>query len=111
MAVYTPVQFAQSNVASLAETTIYTVPGATSAIVKQFILANVTALAATFSISLVPSGGAAGDGNRILKNLSLPATSITILDLMEVMDTGDFISTQQGTASSITCTVSGVTFV
>lgn len=111
MATYTPVQFAQSNVASTTETTIYTVPGATSAIVKQIILANVTAVAAVFSVSLVPSGGSAGVGNRILEQLSLPANSITILDLMEVMDTGDFISTKQGTASAITCTVSGVTFV
>lgn len=111
MATYTPVEFAQSNVASTSETTIYTVPGATSAIVKQILLANVTATAATFSVSIVPSGGTAGDGNRIMKDLSLPANSITMLDLMKVMDTGDFISTKQGTASAITCTASGVTFV
>mgnify|MGYP001568287187 CR=1 FL=1 len=111
MPAYTPLQMAQSNVASLVETTVYTVPGATNAIVKQIVLANVTGLAATISISIVPSGGAAGDGNRIVKDLSLPATSISVLDLMQDMDTGDFISVKQGTSSAITTTISGVQWV
>lgn len=111
MPVYTPLQMAQSNVASTTETTVYTVPVAKNSIVKQIILANVTVSAATISISIVPSGGAAGDGNRIVKNLSLPANSISVLDTMQNMDTGDFISVQQGTASAVTTTISGVEWV
>lgn len=111
MATYTPVQMAQSCVASTAETTVYTVPGATSAIVKSIVLANVTASAATISVSIVASGGTAGDTNRILKDVSLPANSISSLDIMQVMATGGFISVKQGTASAVTTTISGVTFV
>lgn len=111
MAVFTPIKMAQSNVASTTETTVYTVPGATSAIVKEIVISNITNAAATLSISIVPSAGAAGDTNRILKDLSFPANSISTLDIMQVMATGDFISIKQGTASAICCTVSGVTFV
>lgn len=111
MATFTPVKMAQSNAANTTENTVYTVPGATSAIVKEIVIANVTASAATLSISLVPSAGTAGDTNRIVKDVSFPANSVSTLDIMEVMNTGDFISIKQGTASAITTTISGVTFV
>lgn len=105
---YTIKKMAQSCVASTTETTVYTVPGSTSAIVKQFVFANVTGSSATISVSLVPSGGSAGVTNRILEAVPLPANSITVVDLTQVMATGDFISIKQGTASAITTTVSGV---
>lgn len=102
---------AQSCVASTTETTVYTVPGATSAIIKEIVIANNTASAATLQISVVPSAGTAGDTNRIVNGVSFPANSISTIDLMIVMATGDFISIKQGTASALTCTISGVTFV
>lgn len=108
MATYTEKQLAQNAQATTTETTIYTVPASTTAIVKQIIVCNTTASAANYSISIVPSGGAAGDTNRIVKTISFAANSTTIYDLSQVMATGGFISILQGTASAITVTISGV---
>jgi hypothetical protein len=108
MAVYAPTRLAQSCVASTTETTVYTVPADTSCIVKQIVCANVTASAATISISLVASGGTAGVTNRVLEQVSVPANSTISFDLAQVMATGGFISIKQGTASAVTTTVSGV---
>ena len=108
MSSYTPTRLAQSCVASTTETTVYTVPADTSCIVKQIVSANVTGTAATTSISLVASGGTAGVTNRILEQVSIPANSTVSFDLAQVLATGGFISIQQGTASAITSTISGV---
>lgn len=108
MATYTEKQLAQSCVASTTETTVYTVPGATTTIVKQIVCANVTASAATTSISIVASGGTAGVTNRILEQVSIPANSTVSFDLSQVMAAAGFISIKQGTASAITTTISGV---
>jgi hypothetical protein len=95
-------------VASTTETTVYTVPGATKTIVKQFVICNTTTTDATILISLVPSAGAAGDGNRIIKSLTIPANGVVTIDLFQVMAAGGFISIKQGTSSACTTTVSGV---
>lgn len=108
MATYTETQLAQSNVASTTETTVYTVPGSTTTVVKQIVVANVTAADVTTSLSLVPSGGSAGVTNRLYEQTTIPAYSTVTFDLSQVMDTGDFISIKQGTASGVTTTISGV---
>ncbi|HHV79101.1 MAG TPA: hypothetical protein GXX40_05745 [Firmicutes bacterium] len=90
------------------ETTVYTVPTGKTVILKQIVLANVTTLPAKVSVSLVPSGGTAGDGNRLCKDLSVPANSIVTIDLSQVMTAGDFLSAVQGTSGAITVTISGV---
>jgi hypothetical protein len=110
MPTYTPTRLAQSNVASTTETTVYTVPAATSVIIKQVVVANVTATAAVTSLSLVASGGTAGVTNRIYEQVSIPANSTVVFDLAQVLATGGFISVKQGTASAITTTISGVEF-
>lgn len=81
-------------------------PGAT-VVVRSIVFANVTAAAATIDVSLAPAGATAGDTNRICKGLSLPANSITVIDLAQVLGSGGFISLRQGTASAVTVTVSG----
>lgn len=101
---------ARSRPASTSATTIYTTPTSRKTALRNLILANTTAAAATISVSVVPSGGTAGDDNRILKNVSIPANSTTFIDLDVTMNAGDFISIQQGTASAIVTTASGVTF-
>lgn len=105
---YSPTALAQNCQASTSETTIYTVGSGLQAIVKQIVLANVTSSAATYSVSIVPSGGTAGVTNRILEQVSIPANSTVNFDLSQVMDEGDFISIKQGTSSACTATVSGV---
>jgi hypothetical protein len=110
MPIYTPTRLAQSNAANTTENTIYTVPASTSCIVKQVVVANVTATAAVTSLSLVASGGTAGVTNRVYEQLSVPGNSVTVIDLAQVLATGGFISIRQGTTSAITTTISGVEF-
>lgn len=110
MPAYTPKKFFQVQPGT-GETTQYTVPGATSAILKEVIVANVTTGAVTFEMSMVPSGGTAGVANRIIPVVSIAANTIVQFLIYEVMVTGDFLSTKASAATSLTVTSSGVTFV
>jgi hypothetical protein len=105
---YTEKQLAQSNVASTTETTVYTTPAATTAIVKYITFANVTASDATISLSLVASGGSAGVTNRLYEQVIIPARSTISDETYHVLATGGFVSVKQGTASAVTTTISGL---
>jgi hypothetical protein len=94
---------------STGEATLYTVPSSTSVIVKQIVLCNTSASTASISLSIVPSGGTAGSANRIVGGYTVPANATQTLDMSQVMNTSDFISGLQGTASTVTVTISGVT--
>jgi fructose-specific phosphotransferase system component IIB len=90
------------------EATLYTVPASTSTFVKEIWLCNTTSAAATFSLSIVNSGGTAGTSNRIIAAKSIPANDIVVIACQEHMDTGDFISGLQGTSSAINVRITGV---
>ncbi len=110
----TPMRLYQGQPAA-AEATIYTAPpytatvtqGAT-AIVKTAILCNTTAAAATVTLYLVPSGGAAGAGTEIMAAYSVAANSTEVIDLEQYLEAGDFLAALQGTAGAVTVTISGV---
>jgi hypothetical protein len=109
VATFTPVKLTQA-VLTTSDVTLYTVPGATSIILKEIILTNTTAASATVSISIVPSAGSAGVSNRIFEQVAVPAfTSVIIGDVAEVMPTGEFISAKSSAATTITIRASGVT--
>lgn len=110
MAVYTGIRLAQV-VLTTADATLYTVPASTSVIVKQIILTNTTATNATVSVSLVPSGGTAGVGNRIVEQITVPAFGVTILDINQIIPTGAFLAAKASAATTVTLTASGVTVV
>lgn len=91
-----------------AETTQYTSTGART-IVDKFTATNTTASAATLTVRLVPSGGAAGAGNTVLSAKSIAAgETYNCPEVVgHVLESGDFISTLAGTASAITIRASG----
>ena len=111
----TPMRLYQGQPAA-AEATIYTAPpytatvtaGAT-AIVKTAVLCNTSAAAATVTLYLVPSGGATGAATAILNSYSVAAGATVLLDLEQYLEAGDFLAALQGTAASLTVTISGVT--
>jgi hypothetical protein len=92
-----------------AETTQYTAPAGTRTIIDKFTGTNTTGAAATLTIKLVPSGGAAGAGNTITSAKTLQAgESYTFPEIVgHVLSPGDFISTLAGTATAITIRASG----
>lgn len=109
MPTYTPVRMYQGQ-PGVGETTIYTVPGATSALLKEVNIANTTGSPVTLQLSVVPSGGTAGADNRIIPSTSIPANSKVYYSFVTAMSTGDFLSIIAGTATALTVTISGVTF-
>jgi hypothetical protein len=92
------------------ETTLYTCPTAqtTTALIKQFVVTNTSGSASTINISLVPSGGSAGASNRLFNSLSVGANETILLDVSQVMTSGDFISVKSGVGATINFTVSGI---
>jgi hypothetical protein len=90
------------------QTTQYTASGVTT-IIDKFTATNYNTAAATISVNLVTTGGAAGNVNVITKTKTLqPSEVYTFPELVgQVLNPGDFISTIAGTASAINMRVSG----
>jgi hypothetical protein len=109
VATYTPKRLDQRQ-AAVAETTHYTVPGATSAIIREIVLCNTTSGSIAVWVSFVASGGTAGDSNRVINNEVIPANSTVIFSFSQVLATGGFVSCKAGAATSVTITCSGVEF-
>lgn len=91
------------------ETTQYTTPGGTRAIIDKFTGTNTTAAVASLTVKLIPNGGAAGASNTIVSAKTLqPGETYTFPEIVgHVLNPGDFISTLAGTAAAITIRSSG----
>lgn len=88
-----------------AETTLYTVPAATTCIVKWIRIANATGTAATIKMGV----GADAAGTRLLSVLSIPANDF--LDLSEqflVLAATETLRATGGTNNALTFTAGGV---
>jgi hypothetical protein len=75
--------------ASTSNTTLYTVPSATTTIVTNIVVSNTAASAATFDLSL--------DGVQIFNDAPVEANSSAFLDLKQVLVATDLI---EGLASA-----------
>lgn len=97
-----------AKTAENAQTTQYTATGVTT-IIDKFTATNYSASAATVSVNLVTTGGAAGNVNLITKTKTLQAGEVyTFPEIVgQVLSPGDFISTLAGTASAINIRASG----
>lgn len=109
MATYTPKRLAQTQPGT-GYGTAYTVPGATSCIVKEIVVCNTTGSTVNIDISLVASGGTAGVTNNVVSNAPIQGYGTVIYTFSEVLATGGFISFKASTASALTVTASGVEF-
>jgi hypothetical protein len=91
------------------ETNLYVCPTAqtTTTLIKQVLVTN-TGSATTFDLSLVPQGGTAGTANRLFSALTLSTNETVLLDVSQVMSSGDFISAKSGAGSTVNVTISGV---
>jgi len=81
--------------------TLYTVPGSTTTVVKQIALCNTAAANRTVAVYLVPSGGSSSTSNAILYDVAVDSKSTTFVNLSAVMATGDFIQASASVASSV----------
>ena len=94
--------------AAAAETSHYTVPADTLAVVKNIVIANTSTVDVSLSLSIVPAGGVAGLENRIVPGLVIPPLSVVPLDVTQVMAAGDYISASASLANALTVTISGM---
>lgn len=94
--------------AETAQTTQYTAPSVTRAIIDKFTATNTGAAPATISVHLVTSGSTVGDPNMIAKTKALAAgESYTFPEVVgHVLETGGMISTI-ASAATITIRASG----
>lgn len=98
----------ESKYAENAQTSQYTAGTGIRAIVDKFTGYNGTAGAVTLTVNLVASGGAAGAANiKVVKSLAAGETYSFPELVGQVLNTGDFISTLAGAATSIVIRVSG----
>lgn len=99
----------EAKLAENAQTTQYTAPPGTRAIVDKFTATNVTGTAAQLTINIVPPAGAAGASNVITqtKTIAPGATEPLPEQVGQILGAGDSISTLAGTANAIVIRVSG----
>ena len=85
--------------ASTSNTTLYTVPSATTAIVTNIVVTNTASSAATFTLKL--------NGTDIATTAAIAANSLATFDIKQVLDATELI---EGSASAVTVNfhISGV---
>lgn len=93
---------------SITASTLYTASGTTTTILKAITATNTTATSATFSLSIVPSGGSQSASNRIISSLPLAGSATITFENIGMLNNGDFISALQGTTNAISLHVYGV---
>lgn len=86
------------------EVTLYTVPGSTTAIIRNIHIANTTGTAATIKMGI----GADAAGTRFLGDFSVPANGTYDWSGFLVLATGETFRATGGTNNALTVIVSGV---
>ena len=99
----------EGSLTANAQTTYYTCPASTKVQIDKFTGTNTTGVAATLSVNLVPSGGAAGASNLIVSAKSLAAgETYTFPEITQhYLNAGGFVSTLGGTNNAISIRISG----
>jgi vancomycin resistance protein YoaR len=97
-----------AKIAEAAQTTQYTATNIKT-LIDKFTATNYSAVTATLSVNLVTSADTAGNQNLVVKTKSLqPGETYTFPEIVgQALDTGGFISTIAGTATSISIRASG----
>ena len=93
-----------TSLTTSASTALYTVPAGYTAIVKQIVVTNTTGTAATFTMYI----GAASAGNALFSGTSVAANDTVIINLSQVLGTGEILRALSGTNAALNLTVSGV---
>ena len=90
------------------QTTQYTATNCKT-IIDKFTVTNTTASNVVFSVNLVASGGSAGASNLVLQTRTIvPAETYLCPELVgQTLESGGFISTLAGAATSLTISASG----
>ena len=89
----------QSNPAATTNTTLYTVPSATSAVISSIVICNQTASAATYRIAVRPAGASVASQHWIVYGATVAASDSTVLTIGATLATTDVITVYASTAN------------
>jgi glucose-6-phosphate dehydrogenase assembly protein OpcA len=88
----------QSAPGATTDTTLYTVPSSTEAVISTLIVANRAATAATFRIAIRPNGATLANEHYIAYDVEVGAADSTTLTLGLTLDAADVITVRASTA-------------
>lgn len=91
------------------DTLLVTVPPSESWIIKEIMLTNTDAVSKKITIGF-PSGTALAAANQRVPNVSISGNSFVVIDMTQVLLTGETIRGLQETATAISVLISGVKF-
>lgn len=91
-----------------AAATIYTVPGSTSAILRNIHVANETAAVVNLTLSIALTATADAAGKRLFSAYPVPANGVVDWSGFIVLNATDLLIGFAGTASALTICVNGV---
>jgi len=89
----------QSAPSATTDTTLYTVPAATDAVVSSIVIANRDSSTATFRIAVRPGGATLANQHYIAYDVTVGASDSTVLTLGLTLDATDVITVRASTAN------------
>jgi glucose-6-phosphate dehydrogenase assembly protein OpcA len=89
----------QSNPAATTNTTLYTVPASTSAVVSTITICNQASSAATYRIAIRPAGASIAAQHYVVYGATVAASDTTALTLGVTLATTDVITVYASTAT------------
>jgi glucose-6-phosphate dehydrogenase assembly protein OpcA len=89
----------QSNPAATTNTTLYTVPSSTSAVVSTITICNQASSAATYRIAVRPAGASIAAQHYVVYGATVAASDTTALTLGVTLATTDVITVYASTAT------------
>lgn len=89
----------QSNPAATTNTTLYTVPSATSAVISTIVVSNLSTSAVTFRIAVRPAGAAIANQHYIAFDSGLAANDTVFLTLGISLAATDVVTVFASTAN------------
>lgn len=87
----------QSAPSATTETDVYTVPGATTAVLSTVVVANRSASAVTYRIAVRPDGVTLANQHYIAYDVNVGASDSTTITLGITMDAGDVLTVYAST--------------
>jgi hypothetical protein len=91
-----------------AGSTVYTVPTATTAIIKEIIFCNTSTDSAKVSVNFIKSGDTSGVKNSILKDSVLISNETQVFSMSSFLDAGTVVKVSADTDQVVGVTISGV---
>lgn len=89
----------QVNPAATTDTTLYTVPGSTEAVVSTIAICNFAVTAATYRIAVRPDGEGLANKHYIAFDASVPANDTAMITIGLTVNAADIITVRASTAS------------